>query len=170
MVLRQGYSKSETEKVKTTIKLSLFELIDVPNFIVNRQLYFFGPNLSRKGRKMPRCEILCLFVHEVLLHERLSFYYKVWIKDSTYSFWAFLKKQLLQSVTGITPKYKEVWAPPKCLSLAVTDGHFFAAVLSHTLYQLTSDQLHGICNVSLLFKPGAIFLCHPNEYRDFLHS
>ena len=37
----------------------LFELIYLPNYNLNRQFWFFEPNLLKKGRRMPKCEILC---------------------------------------------------------------------------------------------------------------
>ena len=37
------------EKLNTTIKFCIFELVLVPNFSLNRQFWFFRPNLNKKS-------------------------------------------------------------------------------------------------------------------------
>ena len=37
------------EKVNTTIEFCIFELVLLPNFSLNWQVWFFGPNLPKKG-------------------------------------------------------------------------------------------------------------------------
>ena len=37
------------KKVNTTIEFCIFELVKKPNFILNWQFWFFGPNLPKKG-------------------------------------------------------------------------------------------------------------------------
>ena len=39
----------KTEKVNTTIEFYIFKLVKVPNFSLNWQFWFFGPNLPKKG-------------------------------------------------------------------------------------------------------------------------
>ena len=41
---------SKTEKISITIEISVFSLLTVPNFMLNRQFSFIGPNLLKKGR------------------------------------------------------------------------------------------------------------------------
>ena len=40
--------QSKTEKMNRTIEFSIFELVLVPNFSLNWQCWFFGPNLPKK--------------------------------------------------------------------------------------------------------------------------
>ena len=41
---------SKKEKISITIEISVFSLLTVPNFMLNRQFSFTGPNLLKKGR------------------------------------------------------------------------------------------------------------------------
>ena len=40
---------SETEKMNMTIEFCMFKLVSVPNFSLNWQFWFFGPNLPKKS-------------------------------------------------------------------------------------------------------------------------
>ena len=51
---QKGYFWEKTEKVNITIEFCMFELVLVPNLTLNKQFWFFGPNLPEKdisGRK-----------------------------------------------------------------------------------------------------------------------
>ena len=43
------YFRFKTEKVNTTFEFWIFELVLVPNFSLNWQIWFFGLNLPKKG-------------------------------------------------------------------------------------------------------------------------
>ena len=42
---KKGCFRYKTEKVNTTTEFHIFELVQAPNFNLNWQLWFFGPNL-----------------------------------------------------------------------------------------------------------------------------
>ena len=46
---QKGYFCSKRENLNITVEFRIFELVYKPNFILNRQLWFFGPNLPKKG-------------------------------------------------------------------------------------------------------------------------
>ena len=46
---QKGCFWSQTEKVNITTEFCVFELVYVPNFSLNWQIWFFGPNLPKKG-------------------------------------------------------------------------------------------------------------------------
>ena len=46
---QKGCFWSQTEKVNITTEFCVFELVYVPNFSSNWQIWFFGPNLPKKG-------------------------------------------------------------------------------------------------------------------------
>ena len=46
---QNGCFWSKTEKVNSAIEFCIFELVSVPNFNLNWQFWFFGPNLLLKG-------------------------------------------------------------------------------------------------------------------------
>ena len=46
---QKGFFPSKTEKVNTTIEFCLYELVYAPNFNLNWQFCFLGPNLTKKG-------------------------------------------------------------------------------------------------------------------------
>ena len=46
---KKGYFRSKTERVNIMIEFCMFELFYVPNFSLNRQFWFFGPSLPKKG-------------------------------------------------------------------------------------------------------------------------
>ena len=46
---QKGYFRSKITNVNTTIKFCIFKLILVPNFSLNWQFWFFGPNLLKKS-------------------------------------------------------------------------------------------------------------------------
>ena len=48
-VTQKGYSPSKTEKVKITTEFCIFELVQLPNFSLTLQCWFFGPNLPKKS-------------------------------------------------------------------------------------------------------------------------
>ena len=53
----KGYFPSKTEKVKIAIEFSMFELVYMPSFTLNRQFWFIEPNLPKKvifGAKQKR--------------------------------------------------------------------------------------------------------------------
>ena len=54
------YFRSKTEKMNFTIEFSTFKLVYVLNSILKRHLCFLGPNLLKKGKQLPKCEILNL--------------------------------------------------------------------------------------------------------------
>ena len=45
----KGYFQSKTEKVNSTTKFCIFKLVLLPNFSLNWQFWFSGPNLPKKG-------------------------------------------------------------------------------------------------------------------------
>ena len=45
----KGHFQSKTEKVNSTNKFYIFKLVLVPNFSLNWQIWFSGPNLPKKG-------------------------------------------------------------------------------------------------------------------------
>ena len=45
----KGYFGSETEKVNITMEFCIFELILIPVFSLNWQLWFFGPSFPKKS-------------------------------------------------------------------------------------------------------------------------
>ena len=47
--LKKEYFQSKTEKLNISIGLFIFELVKVPDFSLNRQIWIFGPNLPKKG-------------------------------------------------------------------------------------------------------------------------
>ena len=51
---QRGCFQSKTEKVNTTIEFCLFKFVLVPNFSLNWQFLFFGPNLPKKGVSSPK--------------------------------------------------------------------------------------------------------------------
>ena len=51
---QEGYLQSKTENLNITIEFWIFELAQVPNFSLNRQIWFFGPNLSKKRHFRPK--------------------------------------------------------------------------------------------------------------------
>ena len=55
---KKGWFRAKTEKVNTTTEFWIFELLWVPNFSLNWQFRYFGPNLPKKSvsgikRKFP---------------------------------------------------------------------------------------------------------------------
>ena len=54
------YFRSKTEKINLTIEFSTFKLVYVLNSILKRYLCFLGPNLLKKGKQLPECEIMNL--------------------------------------------------------------------------------------------------------------
>ena len=54
------YFRSKTEKMNFTIEFSTFKLVYVLNSILKRHLCFLGSNLLKKGKQLPKCEILNL--------------------------------------------------------------------------------------------------------------
>ena len=52
--VQKGCFQSKTEKVNTTIEFCLFKFVLVPNFSLNWQFSFFGPNLLKKGVSSPK--------------------------------------------------------------------------------------------------------------------
>ena len=61
------YFQSKTEKVNSTTKFCIFKLVLVPNFSLNWQFWFSGPNLPKKGisslnqKKMNTTIKFCIF-------------------------------------------------------------------------------------------------------------
>ena len=43
-----SYFQFKTDKIDTTIKVCIFELVFVSNFTLNKQFRIFGPNLPKK--------------------------------------------------------------------------------------------------------------------------
>ena len=48
-VYQKGCSQYQSKKVNSAIEFCIFKLVCVPNFSLNRQFWFFGPNLPQKG-------------------------------------------------------------------------------------------------------------------------
>ena len=46
---QKGYFQSKTQKMNITIEFYIFELVLVPTFTLNNQLWILGPNLPKKG-------------------------------------------------------------------------------------------------------------------------
>ena len=60
-LVQKVYFRSKIEKVNITIEFSIFGSVLVPNFSLNWQFGFFGPNFSKKGM------IYCYILELVLL-------------------------------------------------------------------------------------------------------
>ena len=45
----KGYFQSKTEKLNSTMKFCIFKLVLLPNFSLNWQFWFSGPNLPQTG-------------------------------------------------------------------------------------------------------------------------
>ena len=45
---QKGYFQSTSEKMNTTNKFCLFKSVYIPNFTLNCQFWFFGPNLAKE--------------------------------------------------------------------------------------------------------------------------
>ena len=46
--VQKRYFQSTTNKRNTTIEFCIFELVQIPNFSLNKQCWFSGPNLPKK--------------------------------------------------------------------------------------------------------------------------
>ena len=46
---KKGCFQSKSEKMNTTIELCIFKFVYIPNYSLNRQFWFSGPNLSKKS-------------------------------------------------------------------------------------------------------------------------
>ena len=49
-----SYFQSKMDKIDTTNKVCIFELVFVLNFTLNKQFLIFGPNLSKKDIYVPK--------------------------------------------------------------------------------------------------------------------
>ena len=82
---QKGSFQSKTKKVNITVESCLFELVEVPNFSLNRQFWFFGLILPKKGisdqKKKKKVE-----QHHWILHIRLSLGIKFPLKLPTLIF------------------------------------------------------------------------------------
>ena len=63
----KGYFWLKIEKMNTTIKFCIFELVEVPDFSSNWQFWIFGPNLPKKGISHWKWKH-----HHLILHIRIS--------------------------------------------------------------------------------------------------
>ena len=60
----QVYFRSKTKEVNTTIEFCIFELVSVPNFSLNWQLWAFGSNFPKMGisdlkqEKVKNCRLI----------------------------------------------------------------------------------------------------------------
>ena len=82
--------------MNTTIDFCIFELVYVPNFSLNRQFWFFGPNLPRKcvsGLKLKKWHWI--------LHIWINLGTKFLLKLTSLIFWImFVQKGYFQSKTN----------------------------------------------------------------------
>ena len=52
--IKKGYFRSKRENSNITIEFSIFKLVYVPNLILNRQFWFFGPTLPKRNISRPK--------------------------------------------------------------------------------------------------------------------
>ena len=105
---QERYLWSKTEKVNIIIEFRLFKLVLVPNFSLNWQFWFFGPNLPKKifpveNRKSEH--------HHGILHIWISLGTKFQLKLIILSFWTkFTQKRYFQSKTEQAVQGLQVFA------------------------------------------------------------
>ena len=91
---QKGYIQLNTEKANLTIKFYRFESLHVPNFSLNWQCWFFGPNLPKNvisGQKKKKSEH-----HQWILHTRISQGTKFYFKQ----FWFFGTNLTKKGISG----------------------------------------------------------------------
>ena len=99
---QKGCFLSKTEKVSITIQFCIFELVLEPNFSLNWQYWFFGPNLQKrvfpvKNRKNKH--------HRWILHIRISLDANFQFKLTTLIFWTKLSQKGWMNKMNITIEF-----------------------------------------------------------------
>ena len=72
---QKGYFQSKAEKLNITIEFCIFELVQVPNFKINWQFWFFGPNLQKRAFvvEIGKCEHNHWILHIQIRRKQLHF-------------------------------------------------------------------------------------------------
>ena len=100
---QKGYLWSKTEKITIIIEVSIFELVQVPNFSLNWQFSFFGPNLSKKVFQYKSAKIEH---HHRLLRIQINLVTKFLLKLTSLIFGPNLLKNSISSLKKMNTIYE----------------------------------------------------------------